>query len=209
MAKQKNPMKISTLVFIWMGILFVVGGAIIITSVNYETKKQALIEAETQARIILDRNFAIHNYFTHQLKPKLFQLTKSIHSDSYFEPVWMSSGYAVREIEKYFQSLSSGDLYYKQAAINARNPENEANTYEKSFIDELNKDPKISTRSGVRILDGKPYFVVLRPGEAMQATCLRCHSTPDKAPLGLVKHYGSDRAFHRKIGEIPSTISIR
>ncbi|MCJ7683301.1 MAG: DUF3365 domain-containing protein, partial [Desulfobacteraceae bacterium] len=103
----------------------------------------------------------------------------------------------------------SGDLYYKQAAINARNPENEANTYEKSFIDELNKDPKISTRSGVRILDGKPYFVVLRPGEAMQEACLRCHSTPDKAPLGLVKHYGSDRAFHRKIGEIPSTISIR
>lgn len=209
MAKQKNPMKISTLVFIWTGILFVIVGAILIVLVNYQTKKQALIEAEDKAHIILDRNLATHNYFTHQLKPKLFQLTDSVHSDSYFEPAWMSSGYAIREIEKYFHSLNPADFYYKQSAINALNPENEADAYEKSFIDELNKDPKISTRSGVRNLDGKPYFVLLRPGEAMQETCLRCHSTPDKAPLGLVKHYGSERGFHRKIGEIPSAISIR
>jgi hypothetical protein len=59
----------------------------------------------------------------------------------------MSSTYAVREIDKYFKSLEPGEYYYKECAIDARSPENEADEYEKSFIEELNANPELMTRS--------------------------------------------------------------
>ena len=43
----------------------------------------------------------------------------------------------------------------------------------------------------------------------MEQSCLRCHSTAERAPAGLVEHYGPDRSFHRSVGEAVSAISIR
>ena len=121
----------------------------------------------------------------------------------------MSSTYAIREIDKYYRALESSDYYYKECAINARSPENEADAYEKSFIEEMNTNSGLLNRSVVRLLDGKPYFVVLRRNEVMEEVCLRCHSTPDKAPADLVRYYGPERTFNRKVGEVVSAISIR
>ncbi len=206
---RQKPMKISTRLFFTCGLVFIITGIIVITLVNFHLRQQALAEAELKARIILDSNLAIHTYFSHQLKPKLFKLTDSIAAEGYFEPVWMSSTYAVREIDKYFKTLNTQDYYYKEAAINARSPENEADLYEKAFLQELNANPELTRRSVVRILEGKPYFVTLRRGEKMEKSCLRCHSTPDRAPADLVRHYGPERSFNRNVGDIVSAISIR
>ncbi len=64
-------------------------------------------------------------------------------------------------------------------------------------------------RSDIRIFEGKPFFVVMRRAETMEESCLRCHGDPAKAPADLVKVYGEDRSFHRKVGEAVSAISIR
>ena len=209
MDKQRKPLKISSRLFLATGAIFIIAGIIIVALVNYMERQQALVEAETKACIILNRNLAIHTYFTRQLKPKLFGSTDPVRSKDYFEPTWMSSTYAIREIDKYYRLLESGDYYYKESAINARSPENEADAYEKSFIEEMNADSGLVTRSVVRVIDGKPYFVVLRRNEVMEETCLRCHSTPDKAPADLVRYYGPERSFNRKVGEVVSAISIR
>ena len=209
MDKQRRPMKTSNRLLLGIGSIFVIAGIIIVALVNNQARKQALVEAETKAQIILNRNLATHTYFTHQLKPKLFKLTGPISSDAYFEPTWMSSTYAVREIDKYFKFLEPGEYYYKECAINARRPENEADAYEKLFIEELNANSELMTRSVKRVLNAKPYFVVLHRGEVMEESCLRCHSTPEKAPGDLVRYYGPERSFNRKIGEVVSANSIR
>jgi len=206
---QKKPTSISTRLFVAIGICFLTVGFIIVFLLNYQMKHQALVEAESKARIILDRNLAIHTYFTHQLKPKLFKLTNPIAPDEYFEPVWMSSTYAVREMDKYFRSLSPADYYYKECAIDARSPDNEADAYERNFLEELNANPELIKHSGIRLLNNEPYFVSLRRGEVMEETCLRCHSTPDNAPGGLVRFYGPKRSFHRSVGDVVSAVSIR
>ena len=54
-----------------------------------------------------------------------------------------------------------------------------------------------------------PYFVVLRRGEVMEQTCLRCHSTPAQAPTGLIAKYGPQKSFDRHVGDVVSAISIR
>jgi two-component sensor histidine kinase len=202
-------MKINTRLLIILGSLLIIFEIIIIVLVNYSMRSNALAEAEKTAKIILDRNLATHTFFSKQLKPNVFRLTDPLVSKDYFDPSWMSSTYAVREIDKYFKSLDESEYYYKECAINARSPENEADEYEADFLKKVNRDPDFSYQSSVRTIDGKPYFTVLRRGEVLEEGCLRCHSTPENAPAGLVEIYGSERSFHRNIGEVISAISIR
>jgi len=203
------PQKISTRFLFLTTFFFILISLLIVFLVNSQMRRHALMEAQSKAQILLDRNLATHTYFSHQLKPALFKITDEIKPKSYFDPVWMSSTYAVREIQKYFKTLSSGQFYYKECAINARSPENEADDFEKAFIRELNQNKNLSIKSAERTIDGLPYFEVLRRGEAMEASCLRCHHTPTEAPDDLVKKYGAERSFNRSVGETVSAISIR
>jgi len=192
-----------------VAVVFLVGAVVLVLLVRHHMRKQALAEAESKSRIILDRNLATHTYFTHQLKPGLFDWSEPFRDEGYFDPVWMSSTYAVREIDETFQSLNPADYYYKECAIDARSPKNEADAFEEAFIEELNQNPELTERSLVRSLDGEPAFVTLRRGETMEESCLRCHSTPNEAPAELVETYGGDRSFGREVGEVVSAISIR
>lgn len=188
---------------------FLVAALVIVIFVNLTMKENALHDARTQARIILDRNLAVHTYFNNQLKPKLLAALAPRIADGYFEPTWMSSTYAIREINKYAKTLYEFHYYYKECAINARSVENEADPYERSFIRQLNLDPKLVEDSGVRSIDGLPYYVVLRRGETMEVSCLRCHGTAESAPAGLNAHYQGERSFGRQVNEVVSAISMR
>jgi signal transduction histidine kinase len=181
----------------------------VVAVIKRQQRQDLLVEAETKARILLDRNLATHHYFNQRLKPELFRLTDGKRPAEYFDPVWMSSTYAIREIDREFQRINGGGYYYKESAINARTPANEADPVEQEFIEALNRDPKLESRSGIRTIDGKRYFYYLRRGEVMEEGCLRCHSEPARAPVGLVKYYGEERSFHRTMGETISVISIR
>jgi two-component sensor histidine kinase len=202
-------MNINTRFLIIFGSLLIISGTVIIILVNYSMRRNALEEAEERAKIILNRNLATHTFFSNQLKPNVFRLTDPLVSKDYFDPSWMSSTYAVREIDKYFQSLDGTEYYYKESAINARSPENEADEYEASFLKKINTDPDFSYQTSVRTIDGTAYFTVLRRGEVLEEGCLRCHSTPENAPKGLVEIYGPERSFNRNVGEVISAISIR
>ena len=169
MSKTNSRIKISMLLNITVAGAFVVVAVAFIFMVNREQREQALLQAESKARVMLDRNLATHTYFTRQLKPNVMELTEPIRPWDYFDPTWMSSTYAVREMDKYFKELSDNNYYYKEGAINARSPENEADEYERAFIEDLNANPELTERSDIRLLDGEPYFVTLRRGEVMEA----------------------------------------
>ncbi len=202
-------MSINSRLVIALGLIFLIAGCIAIAFINWRMKDHALQEAQAKARIILDSNLGVHTYFTHDLKPLLFESDYWQGSEQSFEPVWMSSTYAVREINNYFNTLHEEDYYYKEAAIDARHPDNEADSFEQEFITRLNQDPELKVKSDIRSFDGQPYFTVLRRGESMQESCLRCHSEPEQAPEGLVEAYGTERSFHRQLEEVVSAISIR
>ena len=204
-AKHRASTRLILAISLITGLTF--AGSIVV--INSLMKMYARKEATEKAVIILDRNLATHTYFSHQLKPALFKDIKGKVDDKYFEPTWMSSTYAVREIDKYYQSLSKKGYYYNEAAINARSPENEADPFEREFIKKLNESPDVNEFSEVRTIKGKPYFVVLRRGESMEKDCLRCHSSPEIAPADMVKLYGPERSFQRTLGEVVSAISIR
>lgn len=189
--------------------IYLMISVVTVAIVNLEMRREALVEAEAKARMILDRNLAIHTYFSHDLKPRLFEWTAPFRSPEYFDPAWMSSTYAVRKIEAHFKSLNSIGYYYKECALSARSPENEADEFERAFLDRINQDPAVAFWSGVRLVNGTPSFVILRQGEILEDSCLRCHSEPSRAPADMIKLYGAERSFHRQVGEVASAISMR
>ena len=209
MTDDKKTIKISTRFSLYISIFFLIGIVIVIVLVNFYMRRQALVEAGSKAIEILNNRLAIHTYFTHQLKPKMFQFTESFRPKDYFDPTWMSSTYAVREMGKYANQLGNKNYYYKECAINARSPENEADDYEREFLIKLEEEADLVSHSSIRDFAGKPYFAVLRRGEAMEESCLRCHSDPQNAPKGLIDIYGPERSFHRKVGDVVQAISIR
>lgn len=195
------------LVLLVMSFIIAGAGSAILT--RHVLREHALEMAESKSRLILDHNLAIHTYFTHDLKPSLFDSTDSFLEEGYFDPTWMSSTYAVRKVEDYFQQINPSDYYYKEAALDARSPQNEADAYELHFLTELNQDPDLVVSSVIREIEGEKYFTVLRRGETMQEDCLVCHSDPETAPIGLVEMYGDQRSFQREVGDVVSAISIR
>ncbi len=211
MVERLRSMRVSTLFGVAAGILFVVAGLVIVLLVNHNMREQALAEAEAKMRLTLDRNLAVHFYFSEVLKPNLFAWTEPFRPDDYFDPSWMSSTYAVRTMGDYFETFSPDDYYYKDAAIHARNPANEADPEERGFLEQLKADPTATERSSVRTIDGEPYLVVMRPGEVLEEACLRCHGDPADAPADLVAAYGAERSFHREaeLGNVTSAISVR
>lgn len=191
------------------GLLFVALSVAVVVLVNTSMKSLALSDAEREARMLADHNLAVHDYFSHVLKPKLFEQLGPTTSKDYFEPVWMSSTYAIREMDKHVHKLNPSHYYYKECAINARSPQNEADSYEKAFLSDLQTDSRLMSKSSIRVLGGKPFFTLLRRGEVMEDSCLRCHSSPENAPGDLVKLYGPERSFNRKVNEPAQAISIR
>ncbi len=177
--------------------------------INSHLRGHAREEAREKALIILERNLATHTYFSHQLKPALLDAPTGGRRTVSFEPAWMSSTYAIREIEGYYQELTDTPYTYKECAINARNPHNEADAFESAFIRRLNSDPSLQELAEVREFNGTPFYVVLRRGEVMQKSCLRCHSTPAAAPAEMVSRHGPNRSFGRSVGEVVSAISLR
>ena len=209
MIDRFKSIKLNTLLLTGSSLVYVAACIGIVFMIYHSIQRLALEEAERKALILLNRNLAVHAYFSHQLKPGLFKFTDPFLSKDYFDPTWMSSTYAVREIDKYSRSLSEEEYYYKECSVDARSPQNEADAYERAFLEEMNRNRDLIKRTEVRIFDGNPYFVVLRKGEVMEESCLRCHSTAEKAPDDLVAKYGTEKSFNREAGDIVSVISIR
>jgi hypothetical protein len=192
-----------------LSIFFILASVVVVFLVRQAMREQALIEAQAKAMILLDRNMATHDYFTNKLKPAVFALSEKHRPADHFDPTWMSSTYANRSIDQYFSERNRARYYFKNCAINARTPANEADPHERAFIQELNANPALQVRSDIMRINGQPFFVVLRRGETMLEGCLMCHSTPERAPKGLVDLYGPKRSFDRNLGEVISAVSIR
>ncbi|MFC2101512.1 DUF3365 domain-containing protein [Bacteroidota bacterium] len=202
--------KTSTILLTLSIAIIVLGNIGFVLVSGYMFRKEAIQEAKEKADLILDKNLSVHDYFTNDLKPKLFDLLiDTIKDGSYFEPSWMSSSYAIIHLDNYFQQRNDFGYYYKDATLNARNPRNEADSIELNFLNEAIGNPEVAVKEGIIELDGSQYYFLLKKGEVMVPACLRCHDMPKKAPKELVEIYGGTRSFNRKVGDIISVVSIR
>lgn len=204
-SNHQSRWKLSTISNITLLALYLLGAAALVVLVNLNTRQQALRNAELYSSMILDRNVVTHSFFNSTLKTSLYDLFK----EHFSEPTWMSATFAINSIADDYGLFTEQGLYYKESAINARNPVHEADPLERSFIEKLNADPGLTTSSAIREYAGVPFFTVMRRGQVIKDECLMCHGDPADAPPGIIEHYGPERGFHGQPGQTVSTISIR
>jgi hypothetical protein len=206
-----KKVKIKNLLIAAFALLFLIIAATTIFLVRSNIRAKSIADANSKINRMLDRNLAVHKYFSNVLKPAIFKLTEKYLDKDYFDHSWMSSTYVNKEVDKIMKSFSSehSDYYYKECAVNARNPENEADTYEAAFISETNRDKSLIFRSEIKEYNEKPYMVFMRRGETMDASCIRCHGKLEEAPGDMIKFYGKASGFEKPVGIVISAISIR
>ena len=95
------------------------------------------------------------------------------------------------------------DYVYKEAALNPTNLRNKAVEWEADVINEFRNNPDKHTEiTGIRDTPTGPSLYLARPFQIKDPACLRCHSTPDLAPPGMLKLYGSNNGFGWNLNEV-------
>lgn len=186
-----------------------ISAAVFCTVLVYRNgKHRAIDDAKAKALILLEQNQALLNHFRDEIRPKIMGLSQNISPDA-FDPAIMSSFHIIRQVNESYNKAGGQRYYYKICALNALNPQNEADSLEAEVIRSFNLQQKPEEYRAVREIAGDPYFVVMRPGNKVKEACLQCHSTPEAAPKELVARYGRERGFGWRVGEIISAYSIR
>src|SRR5262249_47398764 len=104
---------------------------------------------------------------------------------------------------------------YKEAVLNPTNPRDKALDWEADIISEFRNDPQLKDFRGARDTPIGQALYLARPIRTSEG-CLRCHSTPEAAPVSMVKLYGAVNGFGWKDGEtvgvqivsVPMTVAL-
>jgi HAMP domain-containing protein len=94
------------------------------------------------------------------------------------------------------------DYAYKEAALNPTNPRDKAESWEAEIVNQFRDDSGLTEHSGLRATDSGPSLFLARPFRIKDGACLACHSTPDVAPVSMVKLYGADKGFGWNLNEV-------
>jgi len=93
------------------------------------------------------------------------------------------------------------DYSYKDAALNPTNPADKAADWEAVLINRFRADPSLKRIVSQRDTPTGPVLSLSKPIRISDPTCLQCHSTPDKAPPGMIALYGTAGGFGWKLNE--------
>jgi diguanylate cyclase (GGDEF)-like protein len=197
---QKLNIKFISIFFI---ILF-----IIISSILYKHhQKIAINEAEKRIEIFNKKWQALFYYVEVRQKEVFYNLERDgiITKKGYFNPEILSFTYIARQIQNKYEEIEIKNgktpYIYRIAATSPRNPLNKATEHEAKILKKF-RNNEIEKFSEFTFKNDKKFYTNYRPIERTTKTCMRCHSTPDKAPAGLVELYGDKAGFGESTGQI-------
>jgi len=165
-------------------------------SLGFYMHMRSVLEEEVhdKARLIFAHVDSIQHYVRDVLRPAMYDSIPEA-----FVLQAMSSSYISRKIMAPVNAPHDGTIY-RRVAIDARNPNYEANEDERKLIHYFKKDEKINLWQGYQLLNGEKYYVMSRPVRFVQE-CMYCHGDPQNAPKALIDRYGR-RGFGKELGTI-------
>jgi len=168
-----------------------------------------LQEAQRQATAVLSSFNALRTYIETVQKPVIYRLQKEgkLEKD-FFDPKLLSASYIARHVLANYIKDNDVDYRYKLAATNPRNPHNKADSFEAGILQKF-RSGALKSYSTIVEDQGKKYFYQALPLRRNVASCMRCHSTPGRAPRGLIRLYGDQAGFGEKIGQMRAFISLK
>jgi HAMP domain-containing protein len=192
-------MKIGTRVTLNLIIVFAVGILIsgIALSNVLDTKAQG--EVNSKALALMEMNNAIRNYTNELVQPLL--LPKAESQDTFIPE--SIPAFSVREIFEYFRSDPDyANFLYKDATLDPTNLRDKADIFETQIVNEFRNNPNKNTDSGYRTISGSKLYYTAKPFSITNESCLRCHSTPERAPKSQLATYGTENGFGWRLNEV-------
>ena len=183
---------------IFLGVAFSLGFYLHMRSVLEE-------EVRDKAKLILTHVDSVQHYVRDVLRPTMYERLPAA-----FVIQAMSSSYISRKIMASVNAPQDGTIF-RRVAIDARNPEYEANPHERELIQYFRTNGQQQLWQGYKAINGEKYYLMVRPVRFEQG-CMYCHGRPEDAPGELLKLYG-ERGFGKQLGDVAGVdfvgISVR
>lgn len=184
------------LILILIFLLTIISSGFILSDV---LDKKARDEVQDKALLAMATMDSVRSYTSSRIKP---QLVEKLATDKEFLSETVPA-YSAREVFEGLRKNSNyQDFFYKEAALNPTNLRDEADGFESDLVRRFRKNNELKEISGYRNIGEENIYYVARPIAIKKASCLECHSTPEKAPPSLINTYGSENGFGWQLNEI-------
>jgi PAS domain S-box-containing protein len=179
--------------------VFVIGTLLTWLVASWIARRQTENEIEQQANLLLNATAGVRAYTSNDVSKLLLQVQQDT---KVFLPETVPA-YSARTVFENFRNNGFKEFFYKEAGSNPTNRDNKADTFEEGVLEALRKDQSLKTISGYREdFGGQRRFFTAQAMRLTDASCLRCHSTPDKAPAEMLKLYGDKNGFGWEMGDV-------
>lgn len=149
-----------------------------------------------QARLMMDTTASVRSYTSEYIRPILDKYQQHT-AEFYPESVPAFSAHRMFS----FLQHSYPEYSYREATLNPTNTEDRATGWEVDVVESFRQNPSQRESMGERDAPNGQVLYLARPLQAVES-CLECHSTPEKAPPGMISLYGSKNGFGWKLNEI-------
>lgn len=162
-------------------------------------EQSAFDDVHHDSQVMMETALAISSYTTDQIKPHLDPLNAD-----QFLPQTVPAFAAVETLRRLAGRYPGYE--YREAALDATNPRDRANSWEAELIEQLATAAARSPRdqvevSGVYGSGIARSLYVARPITITDPSCLTCHGEPANAPASMVKVYGQQGGYGWQLGQ--------
>lgn len=157
--------------------------------------RQARDRVLGEARLVMEAALAIRGYTVAQVRPHLLEQL-----DKTFLPQTIPAFAATETLAELHKKYPDYD--YKEATLNPTNPRDRATDWEADIVNVFRNRAESHEISGHRDTPTGPVLYIAHPIRIESAACLGCHSTPDAAPVSMLKVYGSANGFGWRLDEV-------
>ncbi|UMZ73769.1 c-type heme family protein [Natranaerofaba carboxydovora] len=193
MKRIKRPL-IKTFVFYLVIIVIIINGLYLAWTLNNQ-KEQALNDMREKSEIISKQFLSMRRFMA------INQDKINYDSDGNFEFKGLNPAAVGQGVSAIFDEKT--DYGIKQAAVDARNPNNEADEFEKNKLKILEDNSKKEEIYSETEVNGEPYFRYLKPLH-IETSCLECHGNPK----GEKDIAGFEREGYEQ-GDLAGALSIK
>ena len=167
---------------------------------------QARAQIDANANLLMDSMLAVREYTSKEVNPIVAPINRE---SATFLPEAVPS-YSANRVFSYLKKDGKyQDYSYREATLNPTNLKDKADKFEAQIVEIFRADSSLKVQAGVRALEGAPLHFVARPIKVSQASCLDCHSSPERAPRSHVATYGSISGFGWHLNEIVGAQIVR
>ncbi len=184
---------------VFLAIVFIIGSIVSGSLLFNVLEHNAEVEVSNKAELIVQTMNSVRDYTSGNIAPLL---NPRLETDQAFIPETVPAFSATEVFQRLRKNDNYRSFFYKEATLNPTNLRDKVDSFENTLVERFRNEASTKELSGFRDLSGGKIFYIAHPLQIKKDTCLRCHSTPDRAPKSQINTYGSDNGFGWKLGEI-------